>query len=503
MIPLVNSSGKNLLQGQRYATLSHCWGQAPIQCRLLTTNEDDFQGNGGIPVAQLPTTFRQAIDVVRYLGIPYLWIDSLCIIQDSAADWEVESAAMAKVYGHALVNLAAASSSDSRGGLFFGRDPDTVQPFTAYAPGSGTLAKGWYTWRDDMRWNRIGDEPLHRRGWVLQERLLSSRTIHFTKSELVWHCLQQLGSESVPDVAVDTQHEACLAAGRINDYTDMRITTAEMMMMMKKKTVVSVSRAKLYQDWKRLVVQYTKCRLTKGEDKLVAVFGIIDRLENLTGDRCLAGMWRSQMPRCLLWLVDWGLSGPPEKPRLPPTARWRAPSWSWASHDWAVEYVYCGDDAVCCTQVVSTVVVTRQNGSVLTGKLVLRGPVLDVDVGLVCGQVAAKECQGTILLLPLPPRPETRLPVYCRVRTDGAYDSPSSSSTTTGTTKALLVMQGWAYFLLLIVPVHAHEMEPVVFRRVGVLVMEIENHQHPALFQSGEGEKGLSWFQYTRQIELV
>jgi len=151
----------------RYATLSHCWGRAQM-ARLLASNQADLER--GIALATLPATFQQAIGVTRFLEIPYLWIDSLCIVQDSAADWEVESAAMADVYGHALVNIAAASSTDASGGLFFDRDPAVVQPFTAYTPGSGTLAKGWYTWEDNSRRYRIGEEPLHRRGWVLQER---------------------------------------------------------------------------------------------------------------------------------------------------------------------------------------------------------------------------------------------------------------------------------------------------------------------------------------------
>jgi hypothetical protein len=207
----------------KYATLSHCWGKVQIS-HLLISNQADFER--GIPVATLPVTFQQAIYMTRFLDIPYLWIDSLCIIQDSVSDWEVESAAMARVYGHALVNIAAASSADSRGGLFYTRDLAAVEPFTVYAPGSGTLAKGWYTWEDNNRWHRIGEEPLHQRGSVLQERLLSSRTIHFTKSEIVWHCLQDVGSESFPTYILPVG--TVRSPGQVKDYSDIRITIAEM-----------------------------------------------------------------------------------------------------------------------------------------------------------------------------------------------------------------------------------------------------------------------------------
>ena len=482
---------------------SHCWGQAAPTCRLLRANQADWERGGGVLLSTLPTTFRQAIGVARFLGIPYVWIDSLCIVQDSAADWEVESAAMAKVYGHALVNMAAASSSDSRGGLFFDRDPDVIQPFTVYTPGRGTLGEGWYTWKDNRRWSRLGEEPLHRRGWVLQERLLSPRTIHFAKSEIVWHCLEDVGSESIltriPDRSVVSPRPA--AAGQINDYTDIRTTTAEMMLTLGGMAESRAQRQQRERDWMLLIAQYTRCGLTQASDKLVAVFGIVDRLEQLTGDQCLAGLWRSQMPACLLWLVSWGLADPDGHVKAPPPhdaaqgqpARWTAPSWSWASHSYPVGHVrYEGDSAVCHVEVVGSSVVRRQNGSAVCGKLVLRGPVVEIDVGLVRGQIASRECEGTLL---------GRWQVSCLVRTDGPYDSACPA-------RALLVMQDCAYMFLLIAPLDPAETEPLSFRRVGVLVMFTET---PA-GDPGRAEELLSpskedgksrWSEYVKLIELV
>lgn len=145
-------------------------------------------------------------------------------------DWEIESALMGSVYGHASVNLAAASSCDARGGLFFDRDPVVVQPFAAFSPPScghqisKMFESGWYVWKNDTRWGRVGDEPLNRRGWVLQERLLSARTVHFTKSEIVWHCLEDLGSESVPEQVQNAL--LAMPVMKIGDYTDIRIAIA-------------------------------------------------------------------------------------------------------------------------------------------------------------------------------------------------------------------------------------------------------------------------------------
>ena len=99
----------------RYATLSHCWG---LVGPLTTTRDTRPQRLQGIALNDLPNTFRDAVLVTRKLGIRYLWIDSLCILQGDKTDWETESGRMADVYSNAYINLAASSSRDSRGGLF-------------------------------------------------------------------------------------------------------------------------------------------------------------------------------------------------------------------------------------------------------------------------------------------------------------------------------------------------------------------------------------------------
>lgn len=100
---------------QDYIALSHCWGKAqPL--RTLSTNI--AQHRDDIPIASLPKTFLDSIDVARYLGVRFVWIDSLCIIQDSKDDWEHESSRMADVYGCSYLTILATASEDGRGGLF-------------------------------------------------------------------------------------------------------------------------------------------------------------------------------------------------------------------------------------------------------------------------------------------------------------------------------------------------------------------------------------------------
>jgi hypothetical protein len=100
-----------------YVCLSHCWGDKTISLlRTTTATLEQFQS--GIPWEVLPKTFREAIHVTQQLGLQYLWIDSLCIIQDSEEDWRHEGSMMADIYELAHVTLAATKPPNADSGLF-------------------------------------------------------------------------------------------------------------------------------------------------------------------------------------------------------------------------------------------------------------------------------------------------------------------------------------------------------------------------------------------------
>ena len=153
----------------KYNTLSYCWGVSqPVT--LSTTNIDRFLK--GIAIEELPRTIADAIVVTRAMGVPYLWIDALCIIQDSTNDWETESKMMDDVYGGSYCNLAASHNVNSTDGLFpvgwgnierpisvrIKEPPDTDSSYC------DTILTGENFWCD-----RVEDAPLNRRGWVVQE----------------------------------------------------------------------------------------------------------------------------------------------------------------------------------------------------------------------------------------------------------------------------------------------------------------------------------------------
>ena len=188
-----------------YLTLSHCWGQNPTIYRRTTG------GNLEVSLEELPQTFRDAITVTRRLGFTYLWIDSLCIIQGDEDDWEREAANMANVYTHGVLNLAASYSADSHGGLMLKRGRVHVTPCCwthESTPVSSSNPSGRWMKANQVCWTfdpqsefvdlGTGNPlPLVSRGWVLQENVLSPRTVHFLPGEIIWECRRLSVRESL------------------------------------------------------------------------------------------------------------------------------------------------------------------------------------------------------------------------------------------------------------------------------------------------------------------
>ncbi|KAF2649936.1 HET-domain-containing protein, partial [Lophiostoma macrostomum CBS 122681] len=174
----------------QYACLSYCWGNA---LPLKTTKDTYEDRRRGIAFGTLPNTFQDAVTVTRRLGIKYLWVDAMCIIQDSRDDWEIESSRMATVYKNAHVAIAADIAKDCNAHFLPRRksegskDEEALAKFTE-SDGStftvyGQSSDGWGH-PDPLESNL----PLRRRAWTLQEELLASRIVHFTQNELYWEC---------------------------------------------------------------------------------------------------------------------------------------------------------------------------------------------------------------------------------------------------------------------------------------------------------------------------
>ncbi|KAF1358180.1 HET-domain-containing protein, partial [Lizonia empirigonia] len=176
-----------------YACLSHCWGPPGDSRVLRTVSETLSMFLEHIPWSSLPRNFRDTIDFVRALGIRYLWIDSLCIIQDDPLDWDRESAKMADIYANCVISIAAWTSAHADGGLFSNHNSLFRKIEFAHLTTADGERRPIYT-----RWHErhVLDArpvffPLSTRAWVLQERLMAPRTVYFLGSEVGWECRKE------------------------------------------------------------------------------------------------------------------------------------------------------------------------------------------------------------------------------------------------------------------------------------------------------------------------
>jgi hypothetical protein len=181
----------NIRQGAHYIALSHCWGD--VWKDLLEEERDQWSTTPkgvqrkieGFLVKELPQTFQDAIRVTREIGLQYLWIDSLCIIQGDERDWATESEKMQAVFQNAYCTIAATSAENSTKG-FLNR-PKEEDSHYVIVPKSSHGKVYISTSIDDFDGDVVKG-ILNTRAWVLQERALSRRTIHFTKRQTYWEC---------------------------------------------------------------------------------------------------------------------------------------------------------------------------------------------------------------------------------------------------------------------------------------------------------------------------
>jgi hypothetical protein len=269
-----------------------------------------------IVVSELPITFQHAIAITKRLGIRYIWIDSLCIIQDSEDDWRRESSTMNQVYQFGYCNIAAAAASNSSEGCFFKRSPIAIEPLIFELDRDiPDLSPGHYflrcmeTWRQDLQ-----DAPLSKRGWVVQERMLAQRVLYFTQRQIYFECrnstLSEMNSSIPRSVSFFLAREVFLRFDK--EKSQQRHANA----------------------WQIIVEYYSACALTREEDKLVAIAGVAKEVQRLTGWKYLAGIWEQNLIFDLLWFSQGRYN------RLREANPYLAPSWTWASARGKVTFNY-------------------------------------------------------------------------------------------------------------------------------------------------------------------
>ena len=291
-----------------YIALSHCWGNGTP---LTTTTDTLAQRLERIPLNSLPKTFRDAIEITRTLGIDYLWVDSLCILQDSAEDWRKEAAKMKDVYANCHVMIAADDSPDSEGGCL----PSTPAVSQAHAVQSmGPWASKVTAFirltnlRDSSHMevcHRFGDARtlsnvsnrgvLNRRGWCLQERVLAPRILHFGQSEFGWECPTTVACEC-QGVTARLDRESNFKAR----LADLILREAQPINMNRPDTpdVPDIFH------WMNIVGEFTRRQLTHTSDMLDALSGLATSIAAATGSSCICGLWDREFAEFLMWYVD-------------------------------------------------------------------------------------------------------------------------------------------------------------------------------------------------------
>jgi hypothetical protein len=187
----------------RYTALSYTWGLFMLDSGKTTSANLEIHQRS-IDINKLPRTVKDAIAFTHNLAIPFLWVDALCIIQDDKSDWEREAATMDSVYSKAYLTIAAASSDHCDGGFLQVSYYKYEIPKAPEVHRRGDISKEGaeqmnYAMNADLRaanhtraWlGTFTNNPLFSRSWTLQERELSSRILHFTRTHVVWECRQR------------------------------------------------------------------------------------------------------------------------------------------------------------------------------------------------------------------------------------------------------------------------------------------------------------------------
>jgi Heterokaryon incompatibility protein (HET) len=185
---------ENQTKDLRYIALSHPWGDESENDHFGTTTKNvNDRLLGGIPINDLPSTFKHAVQVTQELGVQYLWIDSLCIIQGKDGDFVTEAKHMETVFSSAYCVIAASRAIGTSSGFLEERSNRKFVRFDVASP-----AHPFYICEaiDDFKQDVI-DGHLNKRGWVLQERALARRTIYFTENQTYWECGEGIRCETL------------------------------------------------------------------------------------------------------------------------------------------------------------------------------------------------------------------------------------------------------------------------------------------------------------------
>jgi hypothetical protein len=352
----------------RYAALSYCWGRS---ASITTTKNTLPNMLAGFAQGSLPSTLSDAINVARRLGLRYVWIDALCIIQDDHMDWQFEAQKMGDIYRNAFLTIAAIASSSAEDEFLLQRD-STQGVLVHYTSSRHPELNGEYmvkAYSDsgedaDQFIYEIGSSNWNKRGWTFQERYLSRRILFFGKKMLHFECRTLCRSEGY--------------AG------ELRRTVKWQLRLQSQYSWLS-----LRSNWRRLILEYSNRSFTYEKDRLPAISGLARELRTALASRGIsaeyyAGIWSMYITEELLWTCT----------RFSPTSRRRGlgpiahPSWTWASRKGQIAWLQPGGDSLTYSvepkcEIISIKVQNSgidKMGNVLDGEIKARGYLMGLSV---------------------------------------------------------------------------------------------------------------------------
>ena len=395
-VVLVHSS--EVSSSSKYIALSHCWGKYKMQC--LTTASTYDQQLRRIPWQSLTRSFQDAVDFTRRLGIGYIWIDSICIVQGDKADWLREARNMLSIYKNALATIVNVHAEDGSKGLYWqnvGRKPVQRRLATFHS---------WFLP------HLPPEAPAFTRAWCYQERLISPRVVYFTREEVLWECFTETACECsvIPVIDVDNPKINYIAAFLEEEHdelrTDVMVRTIQPSFNLsstsgvKSRDLTPIEARRQYRvkQWHNIVEQYSELEITNVVDRLPALGAVAKHFKQVRkGERYLAGLWSGSLVDDLLWFPTLSV-----RHRL---HTWVAPSWSWASVSGDVQYHPTLSN--CLAKVISAECQYEENDPfvfALSGSLTLESSVIpfrlrEIDeTNLIAKQGAESSAEGWFLL---------------------------------------------------------------------------------------------------------
>ncbi|KAK8128610.1 HET-domain-containing protein [Apiospora sp. TS-2023a] len=309
-------------QRGEYLALSYCWGgEQPF---IMTTQNLDTMKTG-FPDSELPSTLKDAIQVTRRLGIRFLWVDALCIMQDSPDDKSREIARMGQIYKNATATIMAAGAKSASEGFLKDNAQETVSCEVFLTAPDGTSGTVTICPLEIFDFSSM---PLSKRSWCFQEYVLSRRHLFYTDKEVVWQCRSSkvvtISRGSIRYTPRDRLEPFGISGAIISGAHDSsHKTDSRPRGVLRGESGEEAGRTQL---WKSILRNYTRRAMNDPDDRLNAIMGVVEELESRWSDKCIFGLWRDRFIEELAWHHVY-------EGRYPyfGTRSGRAPSWSWAS----------------------------------------------------------------------------------------------------------------------------------------------------------------------------